>query len=181
MSATTAVRLPTTGTASDQSAGRLAWMDNLRVVVIAGVIVTHVATAYALDVDWYYEERTSNAVTQAVVAAAILPAALFAMAALFLVAGFLSHRSLARKGARLFARQRLLHLGVPLLAYMFLLGPVTSVLGQWAQDGDHVRLRGRSRPSVAGSTRSPTGWAGRAGGPALLVEPVSWCSLRSSR
>jgi hypothetical protein len=32
---------------------RWAWMDNLRVAVIAGVIVEHVATAYVLDIDWY--------------------------------------------------------------------------------------------------------------------------------
>jgi hypothetical protein len=36
-------------------------MDNLRVAVIVGVIVTHVATAYVLDSDWHYEERTSHA------------------------------------------------------------------------------------------------------------------------
>lgn len=31
-------------------------MDNLRVAVIVGVIVTHVATTYVLDIDWYYED-----------------------------------------------------------------------------------------------------------------------------
>jgi putative exporter of polyketide antibiotics len=90
---------------------RWAWMDNLRVAVIAGVIVEHVATAYVLDIDWYYEERSSSAVTEAIVGAAILPAALFAMAVLFLVAGLLSARSLARKGPWPFVRDRLLRLG----------------------------------------------------------------------
>jgi hypothetical protein len=32
---------------------RWAWMDNLRVAVIAGVIVEHVATAYVLDIERY--------------------------------------------------------------------------------------------------------------------------------
>jgi hypothetical protein len=41
---------------------RQAWMDNLRVVIIAGVIVAHTATAYILDFPWYYEERTASAV-----------------------------------------------------------------------------------------------------------------------
>jgi len=108
-------------------------MDNLRVAVIAGVILSHVATAYVLDVDWYYEERSSSAVTQVVVGAAIFPSALFAMAALFLVAGLLSQRSLARKGPSRFVRDRLLRLGVPLLAFMFVIGPLTSVVGQRAE------------------------------------------------
>jgi surface polysaccharide O-acyltransferase-like enzyme len=112
---------------------RWAWMDNLRVAVIAGVIVAHVATAYVLDIDWYYEERSSNAVTEAIVGAAILPAALFAMAVLFLVAGLLSARSLARKGPRLYVRDRLLRLGAPLIAFTFVIGPLTSLLGQRAQ------------------------------------------------
>jgi len=108
-------------------------MDNLRVAVIAGVIITHVATAYVLDIDWYYEERTTNAVTQAVVGAIIFPAALFAMATLFLVAGVLSQRSLARKGPWPFVRDRLLRLGGPILAYLFVIGPLTSLVGQRAE------------------------------------------------
>ena len=109
---------------------RWAWMDNLRVAVIAGVIVEHVATAYVLDIDWYYEERSSNAVTEAIVGAAILPAALFAMAVLFLVAGLLSARSLARKGPWPYVRDRLLRLGAPLIAFTFVIGPLTSLVGQ---------------------------------------------------
>jgi glucans biosynthesis protein C len=111
---------------------RWAWMDNLRVAVIAGVIVEHVATAYVLDIDWYYEERSSSAVTEAVVGAAILPAALFAMAVLFLVAGLLSARSLTRKGPWPFVRDRLLRLGAPLVAFTFVIGPLTSLVGQGA-------------------------------------------------
>jgi glucans biosynthesis protein C len=114
-------------------AQRWAWMDNLRVAVIAGVIVEHVATAYVLDIDWYYEERSSSAVTEAIVGAAILPAALFAMAVLFLVAGLLSARSLTRKGPWPYVRDRLLRLGAPLVAFVFVIGPLTSLVGQRAE------------------------------------------------
>ena len=47
------------------AAARLAWMDTLRVTAIAGVIVMHAATAYILDIDWYYQERTTSALTPA--------------------------------------------------------------------------------------------------------------------
>lgn len=118
---------------ADEEPRRWAWMDNLRVAVIAGVIVEHVATAYVLDIDWYYEERSAGAVTEAIVGAAILPAALFAMAVLFLVAGLLSARSLARKGPWPFVRDRLLRLGALLIAFALVIGPLTSLLGQWAE------------------------------------------------
>jgi Acyltransferase family len=114
---------------------RWAWMDNLRVAVIAGVIIEHVATAYVLDIDWYYEERSSNAVTEAIVGAIILPAALFAMAVLFLVAGLLSARSLARKGPWPYVRDRLVRLGAPLIVFTFVIGPLTSLVGQRAEGG----------------------------------------------
>jgi peptidoglycan/LPS O-acetylase OafA/YrhL len=112
---------------------RHAWIDNLRVAVIAGVIVDHVATAYVLDIDWYYEERTTSAVTEIIVAAAILPAALFAMGILFLVAGLLAQRSLAAKGTRAFLRARLVRLAVPLVLYTLLIGPLTSVIAARAE------------------------------------------------
>jgi hypothetical protein len=43
-------------------AARLAWVDNLKLAVIAGVVVVHAASAYLLDgFDWYYDtERMTS-------------------------------------------------------------------------------------------------------------------------
>jgi hypothetical protein len=49
--------------AASPATSRAGWMDNLRVAVIAGVIILHAATAYILDVDWYYQERTTSTLT----------------------------------------------------------------------------------------------------------------------
>ena len=48
---------------------------------------------------------------------------------MFLVAGWFSARSLAHKGAGAFARTRLLRLGVPLIAFIFVITPLPSYLG----------------------------------------------------
>jgi glucan biosynthesis protein C len=112
-------------------------MDNLRVAVITGVIVLHVATAYVLDISWYYEERTASGVTEALLAVLFLPTALFAMAVLFLVAGMLTARSMARKGAKDFWRDRLLRLGMPVVVFIVVVDPATSVLGSGGS-GDHA-------------------------------------------
>ena len=112
---------------------RWAWADNLRVAIIAGVIVTHVATTYILDIDWYYEARTASPLAEAIVAALILPTALFAMGALFFVAGVVAQRSIARHGPRRFVIGRLWRLGVPLAVFSFVLGPLTSLIGGRAE------------------------------------------------
>ena len=46
------------------------WVDNLRVLVIAGVIVVHTATGYVLDIaGWYYDdERSTSGVWSALLA-----------------------------------------------------------------------------------------------------------------
>ncbi len=95
------------------------------------------ATAYILDISWYYEERTASAVAEVVLAVLFLPTALFAMAVLFLVAGMLTARSMARKGAQGFWRGRLLRLGVPVVVFVLVVDPATSVLGVWGS-GDYA-------------------------------------------
>jgi len=46
-----------------RSRPREQWVDNLRVAVIAAVIVAHTATAYVVDIPWYYgDERTTSGV-----------------------------------------------------------------------------------------------------------------------
>jgi glucans biosynthesis protein C len=79
------------------------------------VIVLHAATAYILDIDWYYQERTTSTLTPVVLAFPALLVGLFGLGPLFLLGGLLSAASLARRGPRGFASGRLVRLGVPLL------------------------------------------------------------------
>ena len=106
-------------------------MDNLRVVLIAGVIVVHTATAYILDIaGWYYDDERSTSGSWSSVR--IVPAAfgaLFALGPLFLIAGWFSVRSLARRGPAGFARSRLVRLGVPILVFVAFVEPLTDYLG----------------------------------------------------
>ena len=113
--------------------GREAWPDTLRVVVIAGVIVMHAATAYVVDVGWYYEERTSSEAWQVALTVPAFLGGLFALGPLFFVAGWLSAPSLARRGPDDFAAGRLLRLGVPLVVFTFLIDPVADYVGHHAQ------------------------------------------------
>jgi len=105
------------------------WADNLRVLVIAVVVVWHTATAYLAGADWYYMDRSTSKVwSTALVPAWIISG--YALGPLFLVAGWFSARSLAHKGAGAFARARLLRLGAPLIVFIFLINPLASYLGE---------------------------------------------------
>jgi hypothetical protein len=123
----------------EETGGREAWIDNLRVAVIVGVIGSHVALIYALDVGWYYEERTASKVAEAVLAAIFSPGLLFGMGLLFFVAGLFTPPALVRKGSRRFLIDRLWRLGSPTVAYLFVVNPAMNFFGDRAEgEGETV-------------------------------------------
>jgi len=107
-------------------------MDNLRLVLIVGVIGAHVASAYVIDSDWYYMERTTKALTELAFGIVVFMGGLFGMGLLFLVAGLLTPPAFARKGPRLFIRDRVLRLGFPLVVFIAVIDPLTDYIGHRA-------------------------------------------------
>jgi glucans biosynthesis protein C len=114
--------------------GRLAWIDNLKVATIAGVVTYHAATAYLTDVaGWYYEERTTSQVSSWLVGVPGVVLALFLLGPLFLLGGALAASSLARSGTGRFVRSRVVRLGGPLLVYVVVIDPLADFVGHTAQ------------------------------------------------
>ena len=111
-----------------RSRPREQWADNVRVVLIAGVIVVHAAVAYLVDIGgWYYDdERATSGVWPMLLSPPVLIGALFGLGPLFLIAGWFSARSLAHRGPGGFLRSRLLRLGVPLGVFVLLIDPLTA-------------------------------------------------------
>jgi hypothetical protein len=114
------------------------WVDALRVVVIAGVIVMHTATGYVVDIaGWYYDDELDASGPIALLLS--FPAALgglFALGPLFFVAGWFSAVSLAHHGTSPFLRSRLLRLGVPLVAFVLVVNPLCDFVGNYRQEGE---------------------------------------------
>jgi glucans biosynthesis protein C len=109
----------------DSMKQRLAYLDNLKILLVAGVIAVHTAITYGLDGSWYlesYDQMTGVAVDLVTVVLGI--GWLFGLGLFFMIAGRLSGPSLDRKGPRRFARERLLRLGIPLVAYTLLISPL---------------------------------------------------------
>jgi acyltransferase-like protein len=105
---------------------RLYYIDNLRWTLVILVISMHAADTYSPLGNWYFVARTPLSTPVLLFFAAwqmFLQA--FFMGFLFFIAGLFVPPSFDRKGPVSFVRDPARRLGVPLLFYMFVLGPVT--------------------------------------------------------
>ena len=121
-------------TSRDAPAQRLIFVDNLRWSAISMVVVIHAAVTYSHFGSWYVydSDGTSRAARIAFATYQSFQHAV-AMGLLFGIAGFFARASIARKGPVGFLRERLFRLGLPLLLYVMLIGPLTDyyVAGHW--------------------------------------------------
>jgi fucose 4-O-acetylase-like acetyltransferase len=106
--------------------GRLFYIDNLRWTMIFLVVSMHAADTYSPLGSWYYTDRTPLSPPVLLFFAAWqMYLQSFFMGLLFFVAGFFLPPSFDRKGPARFLRDRAFRLGLPVLFYMFVLGPIT--------------------------------------------------------
>jgi len=108
--------------AADKS--RLAYLDNLRTFLTALVICHHSAISQGASGGWYYvvpPPEGSLAPILLTIFAAINQA--FFMSLFFAVSAFFTPRSYDKKGPASYMKDRLARLGIPLVAYFFVLNP----------------------------------------------------------
>lgn len=116
---------------------RAAWADNLKVVLVVGVIVAHVTIAWTGVGNWvFYETPVREPLLSAL--SLLMSTALFGLPVFFFVAGLFTVPSLERKGTRRFVADRAVRLGVPVLVFVLLLAPVIEYV-----DPENAAWRGR--------------------------------------
>jgi len=121
--------LPLDRTDPSQQPTRELYIDRLRSVMTAFVILHHTAITYGAIGGWfYYELKPSGAPSSLLLTLFCATNQAYFMGFFFLLAGYFTPGSLERKGYARFLGDRLLRLGVPLLAFVFILGPVTAGL-----------------------------------------------------
>jgi glucans biosynthesis protein C len=117
---------------------RILFIDNIRWTMIVLVLSMHACVTYSPFGSWFYRERAPMSFASLIgfaVYQSVLQA--FFMALLFFIAGYFAAASYDRKGAARFIRDRLYRLGLPTIAFMLLIGPLTEyfVSGTWGQGG----------------------------------------------
>jgi peptidoglycan/LPS O-acetylase OafA/YrhL len=120
---------PVENTGHDQPRSRELYIDRLRSVMTAFVILHHTAITYGAIGGWFYNElKPSGSVSSLLLTLFCATNQAYFMGFFFLLAGYFTPPSLERKGYARFLGDRFLRLGLPLLAFMFILGPATSAL-----------------------------------------------------
>jgi peptidoglycan/LPS O-acetylase OafA/YrhL len=109
-----------TRTVNQAGAGRLGWLDEIR--ILAGILIVffHASLAYSGG-NWWYFADASRAEALQPVFSLLRP---LALGLFFLAAGYLLPGALARHGPRGYLKERLIRLGTPLPIGLLLVFPI---------------------------------------------------------
>jgi len=106
---------------------RLAYLDNVRSLVIILVITIHSAVTYSGFGGWYYVEGSPRKLSVfGMIFFGLLQSFLQAwtMGALFFISAYFATKALAKRTSYNFVKERLFRLGLPLLIYVFIISPI---------------------------------------------------------
>ena len=105
------------------------YIDRLRVVMTALVILHHTAITYGAPGGWFWNElHPSGSPVGLLLTMFVSTNQAYFMGFFFLLAGYFTPASLERKGYARFIGDRFLRLGLPLLAFGLILGPLTAAI-----------------------------------------------------
>jgi peptidoglycan/LPS O-acetylase OafA/YrhL len=117
-----------TDPAGKKSGPRLLYIDNLRILVISLVIVSHCSITYGGPGGWYFTDPANAPGIPFVLAVIDTINQSFFMGFFTLVSAYFVLPSLLRKGREKFGHDRLIRLGIPLLFYVLVINPVLTIL-----------------------------------------------------
>jgi len=103
---------------------RLYFIDNIRIVLIIGVVLVHLAVTYGAPGTWYYHEETETDLITLIVYAPLGAIGQSLMGFFFLISAYFIPGSYDRKGPRKYFKDRLFSLGLPLLFYVVIFDPL---------------------------------------------------------
>lgn len=117
--------------AATGAVSRLFFIDHLRAALIILVVLHHCAALYGAIGPFYFVEPPYNEpLTFIVLFVFVLFNQAWFMGALYLIAGYFTPGSFDRKGSGFFLKGRLVRLGIPLIFWIFVISPISSI-GYW--------------------------------------------------
>jgi surface polysaccharide O-acyltransferase-like enzyme len=114
------------GQAATVSQGkRLLFLDNLRILLMCGVLVVHLGGTYGAVGSWMYRDPAApDMFTGSFLTILDGIGMACGMGLFFLLAGYFTPGSYDRKGGAAFVRDRIIRLGIPWLVYALLIEPL---------------------------------------------------------
>jgi len=105
------------------------YIDRLRTVMTAFVILHHTAITYGAIGGWFWHEiEPSGSLSSQLLILFCTTNQAYFMGFFFLLGGYFTPMSLERKGYAHFIGDRFVRLGLPLLAFIVILGPLTAAM-----------------------------------------------------
>jgi glucan biosynthesis protein C len=103
---------------------RLFFIDNLRILLITLVMMIHLSISYGGEGSWYYKEGRADTLSAILLTWHNATVQTFSMGLFFMISGYFTPGSYDRKGPWRFFKDRLLRLGIPILCYDLVIGPL---------------------------------------------------------
>jgi len=112
------------GSGEKKTGPRLLFIDNIRILLICLVIMTHCSITYGGPGTWYFTDPGNAAVAPFVLVVIDSLNQAFFMGFFVLISAYFVPGSLMRKGRDIFTRDRLVRLGIPLLVWVLFINPL---------------------------------------------------------
>jgi len=108
--------------------GRIVYLDNLRVFLTMLVVVFHSSIAYGGAGSWILKDVDDSQLSLTVIILSIFTGVCqaFFMSLFFFLSTYFIPSSYDKKGPAAFLKGRLIRIGIPLLFYYFIIGPITN-------------------------------------------------------
>lgn len=104
------------------------YIDNIRVLLTALVILHHTAIAFGAPGSWYYKENADGLASGLLLTVFVSTNQAFFMGLFFFLSSYFIPSSYERKGPKKFIIDRFVRLGIPLIFYSLVIAPTTIYL-----------------------------------------------------
>ena len=105
---------------------KILYIENIRIVLSALVVIVHIACSYGGPGGWSYTEKGAGFWTVFPLTLLNATSQSFFMGMFFLFGAYFTHLSFLKKGFWKFVRDRFARLGIPLIITYYLISPFTS-------------------------------------------------------
>ena len=107
---------------------KLAYIENIRLLLTALVVIVHVACSYGGPGGWIYMESGAGLSTFLPLTVLNATSQSFFMGMFFFIGAYFTHRSFQKKGFLRFIKERSIRLGIPLFLTYYLINVATTMM-----------------------------------------------------